>query len=220
MPEFTDQVSVYDSILTRLAGGDLAPGRKLKPEELRVDYGCSASTLREVLFRLACGGYVDFEEQRGFRVPPSSFERLLDLVRLRVLIESEAATLSIARGDMEWEARLNAAHHKLAHLEARMRRTDVLSEHVLMWTRVDLEFHETLASACGSDLMQEILHSLFYRYRQQLVGLVHDYGFREGIVEEHKAILDAALARDPARCAAAIRRHFAFIDNLQPTAAA
>ena len=176
--EYADQSSIYDSIRTRLAGGDLAPGRKLKPDELRADYGCSATMLREVLFRLACGGYVDFEEQRGFRVPVASFERLQDLVRLRVLIESEAAKLSIAQGDMEWEARLNAAHHKLAHLEARMRHSDRLQEHVPIWTRFDLEFHETLVSACGSPLMQETLHSLFYRYRQQLAGLVQDYGFR------------------------------------------
>ena len=214
MPDFIDQRSVYDSIRTRLAAGDLAPGRKLKPDELRADYGCSASMLREVLFRLACGGYVDFEEQRGFRVPSPSLERLMDIVRMRVLIETEAATLSIASGDMEWEARLNAAHHKLAHLEARMPHIDHLKEHVPIWTRFDLEFHDTLVSACGSRLMQDALHSLFYRYREQLVGLVHGYGFRQGIVEEHKAILDAALARDAPRCAEAIRNHFAFVHGL------
>lgn len=216
LSEHADQRSIYDSIRIRLAAGELAPGKKLKPDELRRDYGCSASMLREVLFRLACGGYVDFEEQRGFRVPSSSREHLLDIVHMRVLIESEAAALSIARGDMEWEARLNAAHHKLAHLEAKMHHTDRLREYIPIWTRFDWEFHETLSSASGSPLLQETLHSLFYRYRQQLVGLVQDYGFRKGTVEEHKAILDAALARDPARCAAAIRGHFPFVDDIQP----
>ncbi|HKJ63622.1 MAG TPA: GntR family transcriptional regulator [Hyphomicrobiales bacterium] len=211
----SDQRSIYDSIRNRLAAGELVPGKKLKPEELRRDYGCSASMLREVLFRLACSGYIDFEEQRGFRVPLSSLERLSDIVHMRVLIESEAAALSIARGDMEWEARLNAAHHKLAHLEAKMHQTDQLREHIPIWTRFDWEFHETLSSACGSQLLQETLHSIFYRYRQQLVGLVQDHGFRKGTVEEHKAILDAALARDPAGCIEAIRAHFTFIDNLQ-----
>jgi DNA-binding GntR family transcriptional regulator len=214
LSDHADQRSIYDSVRNRLAAGELMPGKKLKPDELRRDYGCSASMLREVLFRLACGGYVDFEEQRGFRAPTASLERLLDIVHMRILIESSASGLSIAKGDMEWEARLNAAHHKLAHLEARMRQTDRLREYIPIWTRIDLEFHETLISACGSQLLQETLHSLFYRYRQQLVGLVQDYGFRGGTVEEHKAILDAALARDPARCAEAIRSHFAFIDNL------
>lgn len=217
--EHADQGSIYDSIRNRLASGELAPGKKLKPDELRRDYGCSASMLREVLFRLACGGYVDFEEQRGFRVPAASFERLLEIRQMRVLIEAEAAALSIARGDMEWEARLNAAHHKLAHMEVKMRSADRLREYIPIWTRFDWEFHETLVSACGSHLLQETLHVLFYQYRQQLAGLVPDYGFREGTVDEHKAILDAALARDPRKCADAIRHHFEFLDDLQPPAA-
>lgn len=214
LSDHADQRSIYDSIRNRLATGELIPGKKLRPDELRGDYGCSASALREVLFRLACGGYVDFEEQRGFRVPSASLERLFEIRHMRVLIEADAAALSIARGDMEWEARLNAAHHKLAHLEYRMRNNERLVEFIGIWTRFDWEFHETLISACGSQLLKETLHSLFYRYRQQLPGLVKDYGFHPRTVIEHKAILDAALARDPARCAEAIRRHFTFIDNL------
>ncbi len=212
--EHADQGSIYNSIRSRLAGGELEAGKKLKPDELRVDYGCSASALREVLFRLACGGYVDFAEQRGFRVPEVSLERLLDIRHMRVLIETDAAALSIARGDMEWEARLNAAHHKLAHMEVKMRDATRLGEYIPIWTRFDWEFHETLVSACGSPLLQETLLGLFYRYRQQLAGLVTDYGFREGTVDEHKAILDAALARDPDKCAQAIREHFAFLDDI------
>lgn len=209
-----DQRSTYDRLRERLATGDLPANTKLKPDQLRREYGCSASALREVLFRLSCGGYVDFEEQRGFRVPAASLDRLRETRHLRVLIESDAAALSIARGDMEWEARLNAAHHKLAHMEARMRNSDRLRELIPIWTRIDWEFHETLISECGSQLMKDTLHSLFYRYRQQLVGLVQDYGFRDSTVDEHKAILDAALARDAGRCADAIRRHFAFIDEM------
>jgi DNA-binding GntR family transcriptional regulator len=219
LTEHADQASIRDSIRSRLAAGELSPGAKLKPDELRRDYGCSASMMREVLFRLACGGYVLFEEQRGFRVPAASFERLLEIAHMRVLIECDAAALSIARGNMEWEARLNAAHHKLAHVEVRMRDTDRLRELVPIWTLSDWEFHETLVSACGSKLLQETLHALFYQYRQQLAGQTPNYGHRKGTVDEHKAILDAALSRDPVRCAEAIRSHFGFLDKLRAPAA-
>lgn len=215
--DHVDQGSIYDSIRARLAEGELRPGKRLKPDELRADYGCSASSIREVLFRLACGRFVDFEEQRGFRVPEATLERLLEIRDFRVLIESEAAARSIERGDMEWEARLNAAHHKLAHMEVKMRHAERLREHIAIWTRFDWEFHETLVSACGSTLLQDTLHDLFYQYRQQLAGLVPDYGFREGTVDEHKAILDAALARNPEKCAEAIRQHFSFLDDDPPS---
>lgn len=209
-----DQGSIHDSIRARLAEGEFAPGRRLKPDELRADYGCSASSLREVLFRLSCGGFVDFEEQRGFRVPKASRKRLLEVRDMRVLLEREAARLSIANGDMEWEARLNAAHHKLAHIEVKMRDSLQLRGHIAIWTKFDWEFHETLISACGSRLLTETVHALFFQYRQQLAGLVINYGYRKGTVDEHRAILDAALARDPASCAQAIRRHFSFLDEI------
>jgi DNA-binding GntR family transcriptional regulator len=209
--------SIYQHISARMAVGEFAPGQRLKADALRRDYGVSASTMREVLFRLACGGFVNFEEQRGFSLPPASVARLLEVRHLRIVVESEGARLSIAQGDMEWEARLNAAHHKLAHIEFKMRDAERQRENIAIWTRFDWEFHETLVSAAGSELLTETLHGLFLKYRQRLVAIVGDYGFRRGTVDEHKAILDAALARDADRCAKAIRDHFAFIDNLELT---
>ncbi len=217
--DFGEQGSIYDSISERLALGEFAPGQRLKADALRKHYGVSASTMREVLFRLACGGFVNFEEQRGFSLPPASLTRLLEVRHLRILVESEGARLSILRGDMEWEARLNAAHHKLAHIEFKMRDAERLRENIAIWTRFDWEFHETLVAAAGSQLLTGTLQGLFWKYRQRLVAFVADYGFRRGTVDEHKAILDAALARDADRCAQAIRDHFAFLDRLVPPAA-
>lgn len=208
------QVSIYGDVSERLATGEFAPGARLKADALRKAYDVSASTMREVLFRLASGGFVDFEEQRGFSVPPASWERLLEVRHLRIVVETEGARLSIERGDMEWEARLNAAHHKLAHVEFKMRDAERLRENLAIWTRFDWEFHETLVSAAASELLTETLHGLFLKYRQRLVAFVPDYGFRSGTVDEHRGILEAALARDSSRCAIAIRNHFSFLDDI------
>jgi DNA-binding GntR family transcriptional regulator len=213
--EPSDQGTIYEHVSQRLASGDFAAGARLKADQLRKDYGVSASTMREILFRLSCAGFVTFEEQRGFRVPPASLERLLEVRHLRVLVETEGARLAIANGDMEWEARLAAAHHKLAHIETKMRKTAHSRDNIAIWTRCDWEFHDTLLSACGSRLLQETLRGLFHRYRLLLVGLVTDYGFRRSTVDEHRAILEAALDRDSGRCAEAIRNHYSFLDHLK-----
>ena len=210
-----DQGSIYDDISGRLAAGEFPAGARLKADDLSKDYGVSASAMREVLFRLSYGGFAVFEEQRGFRVPPASPRRLLEVRHLRILVETEGARLAIEQGDMEWEARLNAAHHKLAHIEVKMRESGRLRDNIAIWTRFDWEFHDTLISASGSQLLRETLQGLFFKYRLLLVGVVPDYGFRSGTVSEHKAILDAALERNPERCAAAIRTHYAFLDDLE-----
>lgn len=212
-----DQGSIYDDISERLASGEFPAGSRLKADDLRKDYGVSASTMREVLFRLSYGGFAVFEEQRGFRVPPASAQRLLEVRHLRILVETEGARLAIEKGDMEWEARLNAAHHKLAHIEVKMRESGRLRENIAIWTRFDWEFHDTLISASGSQLLRETLQGLFFKYRLLLVGIVTDYGFRSGTVSEHKAILDAALERNAERCAEAIRQHYGFLDDLKAT---
>ena len=57
-----------------------------------------ASTVREALFRLSAQGLVNFQEQRGFRVPEKSPVLLAELTHVRILLEAEGAALSIRNG--------------------------------------------------------------------------------------------------------------------------
>src|SRR5947209_9518959 len=66
--------SAYGAIRQDIIFGRLAPGQKLKLETLRVRYGVSVSTLREILSRLCSEGFVVAEGQRGFEVEPVSAE--------------------------------------------------------------------------------------------------------------------------------------------------
>ena len=198
---------IYWDLRQQLVSAAFVAGEKLKPGSLRARYGCSASTLREVLFRLSCDGFVDFVDQRGFRVPVASAKLFRELNQMRIMLECEGARLSIANGGIEWEARLNAAHHKLAHVEEKMRAADSIKPLVNVWSGCEWEFHDTLISACGSDLMRETHRTVFARHRQTIVAARNNYSFRPDNISDHKAILDAALARDPDLCIRTIRTH-------------
>ena len=67
-----EEIDVYKLLHQRLVAGGFVADLKLQPELLRKDYQCSASTIREALFRLSTFGLVSFKEQRGFRVPKVS----------------------------------------------------------------------------------------------------------------------------------------------------
>lgn len=199
---------IYQDIRNRLVSVEFKSGRRLKSDMLREPYGCAASTVREVLFRLASDGLVDFEDQKGFRVPALSERRLVELTNLRILLECEGARLSIEKGDLSWEAKLTAAHHKLAHIENKIRAlAKIEPPYVRVWSDAEWEFHETLISACGSEVMHEMHRNVYDRHRQHSLGLNKNYSFREEIIVEHKAILDAAMARDPDLCARNIEIH-------------
>lgn len=99
--------------------GRLAPSEKLKLGRLRDDYGISISTLRELLNRLTSEGLIVAESARGFEVAPVSAENFKELANLRLLLEGNALQRSFQLGDMDWEGRVVAAHHKLASMEKR-----------------------------------------------------------------------------------------------------
>lgn len=195
--------TAYRQIRADIIFGRLAPDEKLKLERLKTRYGASVSTLREILNRLASEGLVVAEGQRGFEVAPVSPENLKEIAALRQLLECYALELSFAVGDMDWEGRVVAAHHKLHQMELRMIAGDrsITKE----WKRYDWEFHQALISACGSRTLMETHAAIFDKYlRYQMISLT----FRGQIAaDEHRQMLDAALRRDAATAQDVLRRH-------------
>ncbi|MBW4706479.1 GntR family transcriptional regulator [Roseobacter sp. YSTF-M11] len=187
---------IFDDMRHRLITGEFGYGSKLRAEKLREDYNCSASTVREVLFRLSTVGLVEFQEQRGFRAPHQSLERQHDLTQMRIMLESEGACLSIRLGGVEWESRLTAAHHKLSHIEMRVRSSGDVIPLLGLWSRAEQEFHETLIDACDSKLLKRTHQVIYEQFRQQLVSAETNYGYFPENIREHQAILDAALERN------------------------
>src|SRR5690606_26765990 len=183
--------------------GRIAPTQKLKLDWLKDSYSASGSTLREILSRLTSEGLVSAEGQRGFEASAVSVDNLREVAALRLLLEGFALEQSFAGGDVEWEARIVAAHHKLAALEARMRDGDLSQTE--MWKRYDWEFHQALISACGSKVLMETHAAVFDKYlRYQMIAL----SFRGDIAaNEHQIMLDAALARDAATAKRVLEEH-------------
>ena len=107
----------YRRIRADIVLGRLAPGSRLPLERMRSAYGTSVGTLRELFNRLASDGLVIAEGSRGFQVPDVSSANLRQVADMRQLLESHALKQSFERGDIEWEGRVVAAHHKLATVE-------------------------------------------------------------------------------------------------------
>ena len=185
--------------------GRLAPGQRLRLERLRDDYQTSISTLREVLNRLASEGLILVESQRGFEVAPVSVDDLRDIADMRILLECGAIRQSFAAGDLDWEAQVVAAHHKLGRLESRMLTGDRSGTEA--WKQYDREFHVALISACGSRELLATHERIFDRFLRYQVLLVMFRG--KVAADEHRALLNAALSRDADTAEAILTRHIA-----------
>lgn len=202
-PPLVDQA--FQQLRHDVLVGTYGPGVKLKLDELQTAYGFSSSPLREALSRLAQEGLVRADERRGFRVATISEEDLVDITRMRVMLDVQALRESIAYGDDAWEASIVGAFHRLEKVEGRLGDGPVVLDDE--WTGLHTAFHAALISACPSDRLRAWSASLFdqaERYRRYAARYRKTAKRKSS---EHKKLMDATLRRDVDSACALLEEH-------------
>lgn len=173
--------------------GAFAPGSPLRPAALAESLGVSPTVVRESLVRLMREHIVQSDPHRGFRVRSLSVDDLEDLTRVRVEVECLALRWSIDRGDLVWESELVSAHHMYS-ATVRAAGGDVSRADELGAAHGRL--HEAMVAACGSPHLLEIRASLFSAAELYRRWTRYRRGVQRDVLAEHRAIVDACLARD------------------------
>jgi GntR family carbon starvation induced transcriptional regulator len=183
---------------------ELAPGKRLKFEELRARYDAGIGSLREVLMQLVADGLVVTESNRGFCVAPVSVADLEDITELRVDIERKALTQAIQHGGDAWEAGIVAALHLLVKMEPNVAAQP--TRHRDVWEERHQRFHDALVSACPSVWLMRFRHTLFVQtQRYRWLSMLQSQ--HPGRVNDHRTLVELALARDAAGAAGAMEEH-------------
>src|SRR3569623_2617397 len=198
----TRSTTIASTLRAAIATGELAPGSKLRLDDLRVTFGVSMSPLREALSRLSAEGFVVLADQRGYRVAPVSADNLEEVTKLRAEVETFALREAIARGGDKWEGEVVAALYRLNKLD----KVDAPADK-RVWEAAHRHLHSKLISACGMPLLltfSATLHDLNDSYRRLfLMSRPIDKIVRR----EHDEICDAALARKPELACKIMREH-------------
>lgn len=200
----------YSVLRADILGGHYAPGQRLRPTALAADQQVSLNVVREALNRLSGERLVRASPQQGFAVAPVTAADLADLTDVRGLVETAALRRSIERGDLNWEAELVAAHHRLAGTPMTTpEQPEIVSPE---WDRAHEAFHRATMSGCGSPRLLEVAAGLtecaaLYRHWSHR----YDQGRRD-VAGEHRAIFEATVARD---ADLACQRH---LDHIRRTA--
>lgn len=198
--------SVYDQMRHDILSGELPPGEKLRVEYLRTRYGVGASPIREALNRLSVDGVVLRVDQKGFRVAKVSVSELDELIKTRCWLEEMAIRESIATGDDAWEEQLVLAFHRLSKApRSADQETYAINPE---WEVLHRAFHKSLIGACGSRWLTSYcgqLNDLADRYRQLAVRVAYP---RRNELDEHQAIMDAAVNRNADRAVEVLMDHY------------
>ncbi len=184
--------------------GDHAPGDALKPQDLARELGVSLAVMREALVRAVGEGLADRLHNRGFAVPAFSDRRWQEIAEARRTIEPVMLRMSIERGDVDWEARVRAAHHRLARTPAYA--PEEGENYTAAWAEAHRLFHRTLLDGCGNPVLMDTFDRMWTASELARRWSAHRAPGRDGDAE-HRRLEETALARDADAAAEALAQH-------------
>lgn len=202
---------VYARLREAVLHGAFAPEDPLKPQELAKNQGVSLAVVREALVRLVGEGLASRLPNRGFAVPAFSDHRWQELTEARLTVEPAMLRMAIERGDLEWETRVRAAHHRLARTPAFA--PDEGEYYRDAWAEAHRGFHRALLEGCGNPVLLETFDRLWTASELARRLSSHRAPHRSG-PDEHGRLEQTALARDPDAATDAL------VEHLSRTAAA
>jgi GntR family carbon starvation induced transcriptional regulator len=180
------------------------PNERLRFDRMREIYETGTAPLREALSRLSESGLVVQIGQKGFRAAPATMEDLRHVVETRRFLEVRAAQDSVLHGSEEWEAALVATFHRFAKVS---RGKPATAAERAVWEERHTEFHRALIAGCPNRWIRHLWSIVFdqaERYRRSAIEVGH---WSESEYDDHKQLLDAAVARDVERLCELLSRH-------------
>ncbi|GGY06780.1 GntR family transcriptional regulator [Streptomyces minutiscleroticus] len=195
---------VHAHLRDAIMRGDHGPGDALRPQDLAKAQGVSLAVVREALVRLVGEGLADRLPNRGFAVPAFSDQRWQETAEARRTIEPVVLRMSVERGDVDWEARVRAAHHRLARTPAYVPEE---GEHYSgAWSEAHRVFHRTLLEGCGNPVLLQTFDRLWTAGELARRWSARRRPDRDA-VGEHRRLEVAAPARDADTAAEMLARH-------------
>lgn len=186
----------YTRLRQDLSSGTFEAGSKLALANLQDRYGLGAMPLREALNRLSAEQFVQKHDQRGFSVPELDAAAFLEIQNARIVIEGAALAESIASYTRDWEDRLVVAFHHLTKASA----TGPNFQQTAAWSEHHALFHRELISGCPNHWLVTYAGQLYEqstRYRALCRQIdATKPGGEDNLLNEHREIMDAAIARD------------------------
>lgn len=105
--------SAYSSMREALMQGRLMPGAELPLRPISRSFGISATPMREALLRLVTEHALEMDSRGRISVPHLRREALLEIRKIRIFLEGNAAREAAVKGDQAGILALEDIHEKL-----------------------------------------------------------------------------------------------------------
>jgi len=188
---------IYGAIKVQIIDGRHAPGARITEKSIAAEFSTSRTPVREAMRQLVADGFVLFKPNSGTVVRKWTPEQVREVFDLRVLLESEIASLAAMRmtiGDIAMLGQLQD--------EIEVRGTDIDADNTARISPINREFHRVIAQASQNGRLVSMLanaievpivQQTFRRYSATQLGRSFSH---------HRELIDAFRAHDGdwARC--------------------
>lgn len=213
LPSGSASAAVAQRLLELFTGGTIQPGTRLPPErQLAASLEVGRSAVREALAALEVLGIVDVRPGSGTYLRGTASELLPKTLSWGILIgERSTSELIEVRSALEiFAARLAAERMPDDAVAALGEHLSSMREHLgdpPAFIEADLRFHSELAQATGNAVLLDQLRAIRSLLRVWVDRGVRDAEQMREALDEHTAVYEAIVARDPAAAAAAMHGH-------------
>jgi DNA-binding GntR family transcriptional regulator len=200
--------TIVQSLLTEIFQGRLQTGQRLVTQDLAERFRVSHTPIREALIELAGIGIVDLYPNRGAIVRKVTTRDVREVCQVRRALECAAARSACGRVDLP---ELHALAQEIRRLKTAPPRS--VGAYIHRARDIDSRLHDLIAeSSDNAFLAKEIgrLKTLFRAFRDvawQRDAARNDPHRLAEEADEHLAIVEALLGRDPKEASRAMARH-------------
>lgn len=182
---------------------EYTPGQRLMEEDVAERLGVSRNVVREAFYQLEAQGLLRSEDYRGKTVTALSIDDMAELIPLRLLMESLAAT---------WAAR-NITPESAIELRNQAAKFSQILKTFSAYAELDYELHQMIWRLAGNQHMEILLNRLAGPmiglqarvYTPHLGEIIKkELEFRDG---SHSRIVEAICTGSPTKARLAMQKH-------------
>lgn len=172
-------------VAERIVSGQIAPGTRLRQDAIAAEFKVSHVPVREAFRRLEAQGLVQSEPRRGVTVPLLEPAGVLEVTRMRAVLEVLALRHALANIE---EADLTAALQAIV--------TGEESDELRVWESANRSFHRALLMPCRMPRLLSAIDDLHRASARFLFATWRELAWQPRSDREHRAILAAARRAD------------------------
>lgn len=195
----TTQEFVLGELRQLIVSGRLSPRQPIRQDTISHELGVSRVPLREALKTLEAEGQVIYQPHRGYSVAELSLADLLEVYRMRELLESEAARVGVERFTDTDLGRMTDAQQDIEQAADNGDLAGMIS--------ANRRFHFRLLEPCGMPRLLRTVRTLWDATDAYRAVYYNSTANRDRVRREHDAIVQAATDREAEQLVRLLTEH-------------